>query len=67
MRKLRKSMPRKKKKPEEKKDASVRVRLTDEQKQFIEGVATRRGMDLSTFARVAMLEMAESIEKARGA
>jgi uncharacterized protein (DUF1778 family) len=58
-------MPRRKKKPEEKKEASVRVRLTDEQKKFIEGVATRKGMDLSTFARVAMLEMAETLERAR--
>jgi uncharacterized protein (DUF1778 family) len=51
-------MPRRKKKPEDKKDASIRVRLTDEQKAIIEAAATRDGLDLSSYARVAMLEKA---------
>lgn len=62
---LRKSVARPKKKISEKKAASVRVRLTDDQKAVIEAVATRIGMDLSTFARVAMLEKAETLDKAR--
>jgi uncharacterized protein (DUF1778 family) len=58
MTRLRKPMPRRKKKPEEKKDASIRVRLTDEQKAAIEEAAARDGLDLSSYARVAMLEKA---------
>ena len=58
MPKLRRSMPRRKKKPEEKKDASIRVRLTDEQRSIIETAASRDGLDLSSYARVAMLEKA---------
>jgi len=55
---LRSSMARRKKKPEEKKEASIRVRLTDEQKALIEAAAERDGLDLSSYARVAMLEKA---------
>jgi len=58
MARLRKSMSRRKKKPGEKKDASIRVRLTDDQKAIIEAAATRDGLDLSSYARVAMLEKA---------
>jgi uncharacterized protein (DUF1778 family) len=51
-------VPRAKKKPGEKKDNTVRIRLTDEQKKVIEAAAQTEGMDLSTFGRVAMLERA---------
>ena len=49
---------RPKKKSGEKKEAFIRVRVTDDIKQKLEGAATRDGMDLSTFARVAMIEKA---------
>jgi uncharacterized protein (DUF1778 family) len=58
MTRLTRSMSRRKKKPDEKKDASIRVRLTDEQKAIIEAAASRDGLDLSSYARVAMLEKA---------
>ena len=58
MGRLRKSMSRRKKKPGEKKDASIRVRLNNEQKAIIEAAAARDGLDLSSYARVAMLEKA---------
>jgi uncharacterized protein (DUF1778 family) len=48
---LRKSVARPKKKSSERKEASVRVRLTDEQKELIEAVA--------------VLEKVDAIEKAR--
>lgn len=49
---------RPKKKAPDKKEDLVRVRVTDGQKRAFEAAAAREGMDLSTFARVAMLEKA---------
>jgi uncharacterized protein (DUF1778 family) len=42
----------------EKKEGLVRVRVTDAQKRAFETAAAKEGMDLSTFARVAMIEKA---------
>jgi uncharacterized protein (DUF1778 family) len=58
MARLRRPMVRPRKKADEKKDAFIRVRVTDDIKQKLEGAATKDGMDLSTFARVAMIEKA---------
>jgi uncharacterized protein (DUF1778 family) len=49
------------KKKTERKENLVRVRVTDEQKTAFEAAAARSGMDLSTFARVCMLEKARAI------
>jgi len=46
--------PRKKK--AERKETLVRVRVTDAQKRAFESAAAKEGMDLSTFARVSMIE-----------
>jgi hypothetical protein len=40
------------------KEQMLRVRVTDVQKKAFENAAARDGMDLSTFARVAMIEKA---------
>ena len=58
MARLRKSMVRPRKKAGEKKDAFIRVRVTDDLKKTLEAAAGKDGMDLSTFARVAMIEKA---------
>jgi uncharacterized protein (DUF1778 family) len=46
------------KKKTEFKEGVVRVRVTDTQKRAFEAAAVKEGMDLSTFARVAMIEKA---------
>jgi hypothetical protein len=51
-------MGRPAKKKTEKKDDLIRVRVTDVQKRAFEESASKEGMDLSTFARVAMIEKA---------
>ena len=58
MAKLLKSMVRPRKKAGEKKDSFIRVRVTPDLKGALESVALKDGMDLSTFARVAMIEKA---------
>lgn len=40
------------------KEQTLRIRVTDAQKKAFEDAAARDGMDLSTFARVAMIEKA---------
>jgi uncharacterized protein (DUF1778 family) len=47
---------RPKKKPAERKDSVIKIRVTDEHKRAFEAAASKEGMDLSTFARVAMIE-----------
>jgi uncharacterized protein (DUF1778 family) len=47
---------RPKKKPAERKDSVIKIRVTDEHKRAFETAASKEGMDLSTFARVAMIE-----------
>jgi uncharacterized protein (DUF1778 family) len=49
------------KKKNERKENLVRVRVTDEQKGAFEAAAARSGMDLSTFARVCMLEKTRTL------
>jgi uncharacterized protein (DUF1778 family) len=46
------------KKKKDRKEDLVRVRVTDGQKRAFEMAAAKEGMDLSTFARVAMIEKA---------
>jgi uncharacterized protein (DUF1778 family) len=46
------------KKKADRKESIVRVRVTDGQKKAFDTAAVREGMDLSTFARVAMIEKA---------
>jgi len=49
------------KKKSDRKENLVRVRVTDEQKTAFEAAAARSGMDLSTFARVCMLEKTRAL------
>jgi uncharacterized protein (DUF1778 family) len=58
MPRLRKRMVRPRKKTSDRKEAFIRVRVTDDLKKTLEAAAVRDGMDLSTFARVAMIEKA---------
>jgi len=58
MTRLRKQMVRPRKKDAEKKDSFVRTRVTEDLKKILESVAAADGMDISTFARVAMIEKA---------
>jgi uncharacterized protein (DUF1778 family) len=53
-------MPRPEKKKGERKDLLLHIRVTEEQKRAFEAAATRTGMDVSTFARVCMLEKARA-------
>jgi uncharacterized protein (DUF1778 family) len=46
------------KKKVERKENIIRVRATDAQKRAFEAAAAREGMDVSTFARVSMIEKA---------
>jgi uncharacterized protein (DUF1778 family) len=60
-RRLAKAMPRPAKPKSEKKDLLLHVRVTEEQKKAFEAAASRSGMDVSTFARVCMLDRARTI------
>lgn len=54
-------MPRPAKQKGERKDLLLHIRVSEEQKKAFEAAATRSGMDVSTFARVCMLERARAI------
>jgi len=46
------------KKKSDRKENLLRARVTDAQKRVFEAAAAKEGMDLSTFARVSMIEKA---------
>jgi uncharacterized protein (DUF1778 family) len=46
------------KKKNDRKENLLRARVTDAQKRVFEAAAAKEGMDLSTFARVSMIEKA---------
>jgi len=47
---------RPKKQPSELKGSIIKIRVTDEQKRAFESAAAREAMDLSVFARIALIE-----------